>query len=105
MISKHCALLIAGLALLPAVGTNVVGGPGATPRPAGPLPAIIVEAVYPGANAQVVADTVAAPIEQQIKGADKMLHLVSRCTSEGTCTVTATFAPGVDLDAAYVQVL
>src|SRR5205807_33859 len=55
-------------------------------------------------NAQVVADTVAAPIEQQIKGVDKMRYLLSRYASDGTCTLTATCAPGVDLDAAHVQV-
>ena len=99
MMGKRWALLVTVLALLPAGAA-----PGPAPRPAGPLPAIIVEAVYPGANAQVVADTVAAPIEQQLKGVDKMLHLLSRCASDGTCTLTATFAPGVDLDAAHVQV-
>jgi multidrug efflux pump subunit AcrB len=67
-------------------------------------PTIVVETVYPGANAQVVADAVAAPIEQQVKGVDKMLYLRSRCTNDGTYSLTITFAPGVDLNVAQVLV-
>jgi multidrug efflux pump subunit AcrB len=69
-----------------------------------PLPAVTVEAVYPGANAQVVADTVAAPIEQQVNGVEKMVHLSSRCTNDGTCRLTVTFEQGMDLDMAQVLV-
>ena len=42
-----------------------------------PLPTITVEAMYPGANAATVADTVAAPIEQQVNGVEQMVHAVA----------------------------
>ena len=60
--------------------------------------------VYPGANAQVVADTVAAPIEQQVNGVEDMMYMSSQCTNDGTYTLTVTFKPGVDLNMAQVLV-
>jgi multidrug efflux pump subunit AcrB len=89
------ALVLAGLALFLAAGR---------PLPAQPGPAVLVEASYPGANAEVVANTVATPIEQQINGAEKMVHMVSRCTADGRYTLTVTFAPGVNPDVAQVRV-
>src|SRR5262249_25191838 len=70
---------------------------------AAPLPAIVVEAVYPGASAQVVADTIAAPIEQQVNGIEDMMYMRSQSTNEGTYTLTVAFKTGVDLN--VVQVL
>jgi multidrug efflux pump subunit AcrB len=64
---------------------------------------ISVEAVYPGASAQVVADTVAAPIEQQVNGVEKMRYMRSRCSNDGTYTLHVTFA--ADDDANMMQVL
>ena len=67
-------------------------------------PTVEVSAVYPGANAQVVADTVAAPIEQQVNGVEDMLYMSSQCTNDGTYTLTVTFQLGVDLNMAQVLV-
>src|ERR1700704_102782 len=63
-----------------------------------------VTAVYPGANAQVVADTVAAPIEQQVNGVEGMLYMSSQSTNDGVYTLTVTFTPGADLNLAQVLV-
>ena len=67
-------------------------------------PTVEVFAVYPGANAQTVADTVAAPIEQQVNGVEDMMYMSSRCTNDGTYTLTVTFNPGTDLNIAQVLV-
>jgi len=67
-------------------------------------PTVEVSAVYPGANAQVVADTVAAPIEQQVNGVEAMLYMSSQCTNDGTYTLTVTFRPGTDLNMAQIMV-
>jgi multidrug efflux pump subunit AcrB len=67
-------------------------------------PTVEVSAVYPGANAQVVADTVAAPIEQQVNGVEGMLYMSSQCTNDGNYSLTVTFQNGVDLNMAQVLV-
>jgi multidrug efflux pump len=67
-------------------------------------PTIEVSAVFPGANAQTVADTVAAPIEQQVNGVEDMMYMSSSCANDGTYTLTVTFNPGVDLNIAQVLV-
>src|SRR5438067_434201 len=67
-------------------------------------PTVQVSAYYPGANAQVVADTVAAPIEQQVNGVENMMYMSSQCTNDGTYTLTITFKMGVDLNMAQVLV-
>jgi multidrug efflux pump subunit AcrB len=67
-------------------------------------PTVEVSANYPGANAQVVADTVAAPIEQQVNGVEGMMYMSSTCTNDGNYTLTVTFRPGTDLNIAQVLV-
>ncbi len=67
-------------------------------------PTVEVSAFYPGANAQVVADTVAAPIEQQVNGVESMLYMSSQCTNDGMYILTVTFNNGVDLNMAQVMV-
>jgi multidrug efflux pump len=67
-------------------------------------PTVEVAAIYPGANARTVADTVAAPIEQQVNGVEDMMYMSSQSTNDGTYTLTVTFKPGVDLNVAQVLV-
>jgi hydrophobe/amphiphile efflux-1 (HAE1) family protein len=61
-------------------------------------PEIRVTAVYPGANAKVVADIVAAPIEKAVNGVDKMLYMSSSCSNDGQYTLSVTFEVGTDPD-------
>jgi multidrug efflux pump len=67
-------------------------------------PTVQVACVYPGANAQVVADSVAAPIEQQVNGVEHMLYMSSQCTNDGLYNLTVTFELGTDLNMAQVLV-
>jgi RND family efflux transporter MFP subunit len=57
---------------------------------------ILVEASYPGASAEVVSEAVRAPIEQQVNGLEKLLHLRSRCTSDGKYVAAFSFQRGTD---------
>ena len=67
-------------------------------------PTVEVSAIYSGANSQVVADTVAAPIEQQVNGVEGMLYMASQCTNDGMYALTVAFRPGTDLNLAQVLV-
>ena len=67
-------------------------------------PNVVVSTTYPGANARVVMDTVATPIEQEVNGVEDMLYLSSQSTNEGSMVLTVTFKPGTDIDKAQVLV-
>ena len=67
-------------------------------------PTVVVRASYPGATPDVVAETVAAPLEQEINGVEDMLYLSSQATSDGALAITVTFELGTDLDEAQVLV-
>jgi multidrug efflux pump len=67
-------------------------------------PAVSVAINYPGASAQVVADTVAAPIEQQVNGVEGMLYMSSQSGNDGSYSLTVTFQVGTDLNTALVLV-
>ena len=66
-------------------------------------PTIAIQAAYPGASAETMAETVAAPLEQEINGVEDMLYMSSSSTS-GSSQITVTFKPGTDLNAAQVLV-
>ena len=67
-------------------------------------PTVRVSANYPGASPQVVADTVAAPIEQQVVGVEGMLYMTSQSNSDGSYTLDVVFALGTDVNMAQVLV-
>src|SRR4051794_6572020 len=67
-------------------------------------PTVQVSCTYPGASAQVVADTVAAPIEQQVNGVEGMLYMSSQCGNDGSYNLTITFDLNTDLNTALVMV-
>src|ERR1700704_1108798 len=81
--------LVGGVALL---SLPVAQYPRITP------PGVVVAISYPGANAQVVAETVAAPIEQQVTGVPGMLYMSSQSGNDGSHALTTTFDVNTDLN-------
>lgn len=67
-------------------------------------PTVTVSTSYPGADAQVLSDTVASPVEQEINGVEGMLYMSSTCASDGSYRLTVTFEVGTDLDKAQVLI-
>jgi multidrug efflux pump len=88
-------VLVGGLAL---IGLPIAQYPEIAP------PTVMVSTSYPGANAKVVAETVATPIEQEVNGVEDMLYMSSQSTNSGSLSLTITFKPGTNLDKAQVLV-
>ena len=89
-------ILVVGLIALP--GLPIQQYPDIAP------PTVVVTATYPGANAETLAETVAAPLEEAINGVENMLYMSSSSTADGAVSITVTFAQGVDADQAQVLV-
>jgi hydrophobe/amphiphile efflux-1 (HAE1) family protein len=86
------------------IGAIGYTGLGVTQLPEITPPTITISTNYSGASAQTVADTVAAPIEQEINGVEGMIYMASQSTSDGNLSVTVTFDVGTDIDRAQVLV-
>lgn len=89
-------ILVAGLASLRALPIEQY--PDVVP------PEIVVQAAYPGASSEVLAEAVAAPLEQEINGVDDMIYMESTSTDAGTVQISVSFEMGTDPDQAEINV-
>jgi hydrophobe/amphiphile efflux-1 (HAE1) family protein len=89
-------IVLAGLAALASL--PVAQFPEITP------PTVVITANYPGASAEVLQQTVAAPIEQQVNGVENMIYMSSSSSSSGTVSITVSFEIGTDADQATISV-
>jgi multidrug efflux pump subunit AcrB len=89
-------IMLAGLVAMRAL--PIAQYPGIVP------PEVVVSATYPGANAQTIAETVAAPLEQQINGVEDMIYMRSTSTGSGTLSISVQFQIGTDPDQATINV-
>lgn len=67
-------------------------------------PSVVVRTAYPGANPKVIAETVATPLEESIRGVEGLMYMKSVASSDGSSTTTVTFEPDIDADEATVRV-
>src|SRR3972149_10411174 len=89
-------IVLSGLCTIPLLPVEKT--PNITP------PTVIVQAAYPGANSEVMAETVATLIEEAINGLDHMLYMASSSSNDGMMQITVTFEVGTDVDMAAVLV-
>jgi multidrug efflux pump len=92
------SLVIVVIGIVAFIGLPVAQYPEIAP------PTIVVTAVYPGASAKVVAETVATPIEVEINGVERMLYMTTSTGNDGSMNIGITFELGTDLDQAQVLV-
>ena len=86
------SILVFLAGLIAGKGLPIAQFPSITP------PTIQVTCNYPGASAQVVAESIAAPIEQYVNGVEEMLYMSSNCTNDGSYNLAVTFKPGVNMN-------
>jgi multidrug efflux pump len=90
------SIVIVIIGLVALSGLPIAQYPEVTP------PTVSISALYPGASAKVVADTVSAPIEQEVNGVENMLYMLSKSTNDGQLYIDVTYKLGTDLDFAQV---
>jgi multidrug efflux pump len=102
-IDRPIFAMVLSIAITLAGAISLVSLPIAMYPPIAP-PTVAVTCQYPGASAQVVSETIAAPIEQQVNGVENMMYMSSQSTNDGSYSLTVTFRNTVDLNLAQVLV-